>query len=100
MILDQTGSLANVKRHDYLPFGEELDASISGRSGQGYGGGDGVRQQFTQKERDIETGLDYFVLGTMRALRAGSPERILTTSTLRAKKLLIQRTLMSYLEIT
>jgi hypothetical protein len=24
MIFDQTGSLANVKRHDYLPFGEEL----------------------------------------------------------------------------
>jgi len=22
MILDQTGSLANMKRHDYLPFGE------------------------------------------------------------------------------
>ncbi len=27
---------------------------------QGYSGGDGVRQQFTSKERDIETGLDYF----------------------------------------
>jgi|GEM_PF-5829156 len=27
----------------------------------GYAGGDGVRQQFTQKERDIETGLDYFL---------------------------------------
>ncbi len=24
MIFDQTGALANVKRHDYLPFGEEL----------------------------------------------------------------------------
>jgi RHS repeat-associated protein len=50
-----------MKRHDYLPFGEELFAPISGRSAaQGYAGGDGVRQQFTQKERDIETGLDYF----------------------------------------
>jgi RHS repeat-associated protein len=28
---------------------------------QGYSGGDGVRQQFTHKERDIETGLDYFL---------------------------------------
>jgi RHS repeat-associated protein len=26
----------------------------------GYGGGDTVRQQFTSKERDVETGLDYF----------------------------------------
>jgi RHS repeat-associated protein len=61
IVLDQTGSLANVKRHDYLPFGEELFAPTSGRSAaQGYSGGDAVRQQFTQKERDIETGLDYF----------------------------------------
>jgi RHS repeat-associated protein len=50
-----------VTRHDYLPFGEELFAGTGGRTtAQGYAGGDGVRQQFTQKERDIETGLDYF----------------------------------------
>ena len=61
MILDQTGSLANMKRHDYLPFGEELVAGTGGRTvAQGYAGGDGVRQQFTSKERDVETGLDYF----------------------------------------
>jgi len=24
MIFDKTGTLANVKRHDYAPFGEEL----------------------------------------------------------------------------
>jgi RHS repeat-associated protein len=61
IILDQTGALANVKRHDYLPFGEELFAPTSGRStAEGYASGDGVRQHFTQKERDIETGLDYF----------------------------------------
>jgi RHS repeat-associated protein len=61
MIVDQTGTLANVKRHDYLPFGEELFAPISGRStASGYGIGDMVRQQFTSKERDVETGLDYF----------------------------------------
>ncbi|HYT49237.1 MAG TPA: RHS repeat-associated core domain-containing protein, partial [Pyrinomonadaceae bacterium] len=29
-------------------------------SAQGYGMNDGVRQQFTSKERDTETGLDYF----------------------------------------
>lgn len=62
MILDQSGELANVKRHDYLPFGEELFAPTSGRAqAQGYSGGDGVRQQFTAKERDTETNLDYFL---------------------------------------
>jgi RHS repeat-associated protein len=50
-----------VKRHDYLPFGEELFAGTGGRTIlQGYSGGDGVRQQFTAKERDVETGLDFF----------------------------------------
>jgi RHS repeat-associated protein len=62
MIIDQTGSLANIKRHDYLPFGEELFAPAGGRnSTQGYSGGDNIRQQFTSKERDTETGLDYFL---------------------------------------
>jgi RHS repeat-associated protein len=60
IILDQTGSRANVKRHDYLPFGEELFAGTGGRTAAlGYAA-DGVRQQFTFKERDTETGLDYF----------------------------------------
>ena len=60
MIVDKSGSLASVKRHDYLPFGEELYAGVGGRTtGQGYVGDD-VRQKFTQKERDTETGLDYF----------------------------------------
>jgi RHS repeat-associated protein len=62
MILDEWGNLAAIKRHDYLPFGEELFAPTGGRTAaQGYSGGDGVRQQFTQKERDVETGLDYFL---------------------------------------
>jgi len=62
MVFDQTGELSNVKRHDYLPFGEELFAPTGGRSAaQGYAGSDGVRQQFTRQERDIETGLDYFL---------------------------------------
>jgi RHS repeat-associated protein len=59
MVFDQTGSLANMSRHDYLPFGEEVPAGF--RSGMpGYATGDSVRQKFTQKERDTETGLDYF----------------------------------------
>jgi len=60
MIFDQSGSLASVSRHDYLPFGEELPWQ-GGRTPQlGYVG-DSTRQKFTQKERDIETGLDYFL---------------------------------------
>jgi RHS repeat-associated protein len=61
MMFDQSGSLANVSRHDYLPFGEELFANTGGRApALGYTNGDGARQKFTLKERDNETGLDYF----------------------------------------
>lgn len=62
IVIDKTGTRANVKRHDYLPFGEELLAGTGGRTpALGYVSGDGVRQQFTSKERDNETGLDYFL---------------------------------------
>jgi RHS repeat-associated protein len=61
MIIDKTGSLANVRRHDYLPFGEELLAAQGSRTTTlGYSG-DAIRQKFTSKERDNETGLDYFL---------------------------------------
>jgi RHS repeat-associated protein len=52
-----------VKRHDYEPFGEELFVGMGGRTTlQGYSSEtDTLRQQFTGKERDAETGLDYFV---------------------------------------
>lgn len=51
-----------ISRHDYMPFGEELGAGIGGRTaGMGFPGtSDGIRQKFTSKERDVETGLDYF----------------------------------------
>jgi RHS repeat-associated protein len=61
MVVDQTGSLAGVSRHDYFPFGEEVAAGGNWRSpAHGYGATDNIRQQFTSKERDDETGLDYF----------------------------------------
>jgi RHS repeat-associated protein len=61
IILDQSGALANVSRHDYLPFGEELFAGTGSRTTtQGYTAIDNVRQKFTEKERDGETGFDYF----------------------------------------
>jgi RHS repeat-associated protein len=48
-------------RYDYLPFGEEVPSTVGGRSGvAGYGSADSTRQKFTQKERDTESGLDYF----------------------------------------
>jgi RHS repeat-associated protein len=47
-------------RHDYLPFGEEITMSLGGRTAaQGYMA-DSVRQKFTGKLRDVETGLDHF----------------------------------------
>ncbi len=49
-------------RHDYLPFGEEIKSNVGGRdtvAAPGYNPG-GVMQKFTSKERDNETGLDYF----------------------------------------
>jgi RHS repeat-associated protein len=44
-----------------MPFGEELGSGVGGRTtGMGFVVNDGVRQKFTSKERDLDTGLDYF----------------------------------------
>lgn len=52
---------AVVARYDYLPFGEEIGAGVGSRTVQmGYGVSDTTRQKFTSKERDAESGLDYF----------------------------------------
>jgi RHS repeat-associated protein len=52
-----------VSRHDYQPFGEEINSLALPKTGreslQSYNFGS-VRQKFTAKERDNETGLDYF----------------------------------------
>ena len=49
-------------RYDFLPYGEEIPWSVGGRVNVlGYGGADSTRQKFTQKERDNESGLDYFL---------------------------------------
>jgi len=60
-VLDQNGNyVRGVTRHDYLPFGEELDAGVGGRTtAQGYSASDRVRQKFTGYEHDSESGLDY-----------------------------------------
>lgn len=47
-------------RHDYLPFGEEINSEVGGRSSvTEYGTADKVRQKFTGYERDLGAGLDY-----------------------------------------
>ena len=53
---DAAGVLA---RRDYLPFGEEIPAGIGGRPGE-FEATTGQSRRFTGKERDAETGLDYF----------------------------------------
>ncbi len=62
-----TNSAATVvSRFDYAPFGEELVQGIDGRTAP-YSNNqyptatlDGTSQKFTSKERDAETGLDFF----------------------------------------
>src|SRR5439155_19699467 len=65
LITDASGAVT--ARSDYLPFGEEVPADRDGRSTVTCGGascfneqGRSVAQKFTGKERDAETGLDYF----------------------------------------
>jgi len=48
LVTDQSGNV--VARHDYLPFGEETAVNTA----------DNISQKFTAKERDQETGLDFF----------------------------------------
>jgi RHS repeat-associated protein len=54
-VTDQSGAI--VERHDYLPFGEECTTGACA-SNPGLAGGQ--PKHFTGKERDVETGLDYF----------------------------------------
>jgi RHS repeat-associated protein len=62
-----TSSGASVQeRMDYTPFGEELTVGIDGRSAPystnqyPTASADGTTAKFTSKERDAETGLDFF----------------------------------------
>lgn len=60
VVSDESGLVK--ARHDYLPYGEEIPASVSGRQNvAGYTATDSTRQRFTSKERDNESGLDYFL---------------------------------------
>ncbi len=52
-----------VSRRDFLPFGEHIpaDATFNRQALAGYNAGSAFTQQFTAKERDAESGLDYFL---------------------------------------
>jgi RHS repeat-associated protein len=62
MVVNRTGDLGGVQRRDYLPFGEELASTVGHRAapGSGYAVTVDPRQKFGSKERDNETGLDFF----------------------------------------
>ena len=45
---------------DFFPFGGRIASGLNGRSLGCYGSGNAVKQQFTGKERDPESSLDYF----------------------------------------
>jgi RHS repeat-associated protein len=64
LVTDASGDV--LKRYDYLPFGGEIQSPTDGR-GNYYNAvipsgpvNDTVNNKFTSKERDAETGLDYF----------------------------------------
>lgn len=60
VVTKQDGSVK--ARYDYLPFGEELGATVGQRTtGMGYSAPDSTTRKFTQKERDTESGLDCFI---------------------------------------
>ena len=54
----------SIERHDYLPFGEEIYSGTGSRTAALkyilITGSSGLTDKFTGKERDAETGLDYF----------------------------------------
>ena len=58
LVTDQSANL--IAFHDYLPFGEEINNGVDGRTGPWGAGADTINQKFTGKERDSESGLDYF----------------------------------------
>ena len=62
LVLNASGGVES--RHDYVPFGEEIPASVGSRATAGYEISSFLKQKFTGKERDEgvhEAGFDYFL---------------------------------------
>ena len=83
MLTDNTGS-ANVRRYDYLPFGGRASGRASMAGPRAWGGIWLLRTirnpKFTGKNRDFDTGLDWFEVRYLsgaqgRFLRSGPSER-------------------------
>lgn len=91
LVTDQNGNA--VSRHDYLPFGEEL-TTANRTAALGYGVTDNVNQKFTGKERDTETGLDFFGARYLSGAqgRWTTPDRMNVTD----DKLVVPSTLNKY----
>ena len=72
--LDENGEV--LQRMDYEPFGTEVQRTASGYTGSGE-----VKQKFTGKERDAETGFDYFGARYMSAAlgRFTTPDPLLNS---------------------
>ncbi len=101
--INTDGSGDVVARHDYHPFGEEIDGSGGRTTGLGYQA-DTVRQQFTGYERDNETELD-FAEARMHNFRLGrfsSPDPYNIILEVKAQKVpeKSQALLVRYLERT
>lgn len=85
LITDESGAAR--ARYDYLPFGQEISAAMSDRddlmcgSVSCYGQSDAINQKFTAKERDAETGLDFFGARYMSSaqVRFTSPDPLLNS---------------------
>jgi RHS repeat-associated protein len=59
LITDGTGNTTECQ--DYLPFGQQIQAGVDGRSAVCFGVANTLPEKtFTGKERDVNTGLDYF----------------------------------------
>ena len=61
LVTDAAGT--EVENTDYLPFGEEIDVSMGDARYNiaAYGESGLLRHKFTGKERDTESGMDYFL---------------------------------------
>ncbi len=58
VVMNNSGGVAS--RHDYLPFGEEINAGVGMRAtSQGYGQSDSVRQKYAGMESDDATGMEH-----------------------------------------
>ena len=81
LVTDANG--ATVRCYDYLPFGEEILSGYAGRSAPCFvpTSPDTVSEKFTGKERDAETGLDYFGARYFSAAqgRFTSPDPVIVT---------------------